>query len=106
MFASDEWIKERAGVHRATVARWRRAQRFPPALTRLAALELEGELGLIHDAWRGWRIARDGTLSTPGGLTYTAAELLALPVRFQLMHELARQRRRSPLTRLWAWLTA
>jgi hypothetical protein len=102
MFATDEWLMQRAGVHRSTVARWRRSRRFPRALERLAALELEGELAHIHAAWQGWRIDRRGTLIAPGGMTYSPGELLALPVRFQLLHEL--ERRLKPRSRLTVFI--
>lgn len=98
MFATDDWLIERAGVHRSTVARWRISRRFPRALQRLAELELEGRLELIHAAWSGFSIdARTGELVTPGGERYRAGELLALPIRAQLLHELERRLRRGPL---------
>lgn len=98
MFATDAWIIERARVHRSTVSRWRARRAFPPALERLAELELEGRLELIHEAWNGWRIdARSGELVAPGGERYRAAELAALPIRAQLLHELERRVRRDPL---------
>lgn len=100
MFATDDWLIERARVHRSTVARWRSTRRFPPALQRLAELELEGRLELIHDAWAGFMIdARTGELILPGGLRYRAGELLALPIRAQYLHELERRVRRAPLWR-------
>jgi transcriptional regulator with XRE-family HTH domain len=110
MHATDAWIMERAGVHRSTVARWRRSQQFPPALERLAALELEGDLALIHSAWHGWRIDRAaGALIAPGGMHLTPGELLALPVRYQLLRELERRLRprswaRLALRRFWGML--
>lgn len=93
MFATDAWIQERAGVHRSTVARWRAARRFPASIERLAALELEGRIEFIHGAWSGWKIdAQSGELVAPGGERYRAAELLALPLRFQLLRELQKPR--------------
>lgn len=101
MHVTDEWLRERAGVHRSTVARWRLSKRFPPAIARLAELELNGRLELIHDHWQGWRIdPRSGELIAPGGFTYKPGELLALPIRYQLQHELERELRYRP----W-WVT-
>lgn len=98
MFATDDWLIERARVHRSTVARWRARRVFPAALQRLVELELEGRLELIHDAWTGFKIdARTGELVTPGGLRYRAGEILALPIRAQLLHELERRVRVGPL---------
>lgn len=98
MFATDDWLIERARVHRSTVARWRARRAYPPALERLAELELYGRLELIHDAWTGFRIdARNGDLIMPGGERYRAGELLALPLRAQHVAELERQLRRRPL---------
>ncbi len=92
MFVTDEWLKERANVHRSTVARWRAQGRFPAPIERLAQIELEGRLELVHAHWDGWKInARTGELVAPGGMTYTPAELLAVPIRFQLMRELERR---------------
>ncbi len=92
MFVTDEWLRDRAGVHRSTVARWRAAGRFPAPIERLAQIELEGRLELVHGAWDGWKLnARTGELVAPGGMTYTPAELLAVPIRFQLMRELERR---------------
>jgi hypothetical protein len=92
MHVTDDWLRERAAVHRSTVARWRAQRQFPPALVRLAALELEGRLELIHAAWAGFSIdARSGELVMPGGERYRAGEILALPIRAQQLRELERR---------------
>jgi transcriptional regulator with XRE-family HTH domain len=111
MHVTDDWIKERAGVHRSTIARWRNARRFPPALARLAELELAGRVELIHEAWTGFAIdPRSGELVMPGGERYRVGELLALPIRAQLLHELERRLRRGGLrnaiARFWGMLRA
>lgn len=100
MYATDEWIAERAGVHRATVRRWRASRKFPLALERLAAIELEGELGMIHKGWHGWRLTAAGQLVSPDGEHYTPGVILALALRIQQSHErerIARAPRRGPL---------
>lgn len=105
MFATDDWLSDRAGVHRSTIARWRARRAFPRALVRLAALELEGRLELIHSAWTGFVLdVRTGELVMPGGERYRAGELMALPIRAQHLRELERAlARRSLLTRLRDW---
>ena len=90
-FFTDTWVMERTGKHRTTVYRWRQDGRFPPELERLAELELEGQLALIHDKWQGWKIdPRTGELVTPGGDRFMPAELVALPVQYQRLTELTR----------------
>ena len=107
MFATDTWIIERSGVHRATVARWRARRAFPAALVRLAEIELEGRLELIHEAWAGFAIdPRTGELVMPGGERYRAGELLALPIRAQHLAELQRViERRQWWRELARWIT-
>lgn len=77
----DDWARERTGAHRTTIARWRR-RGWPRVLIRLAALELDGQLGLIHPAWRGWFIRRStGELCAPeewAQRPWTPLHLLAL----------------------------
>jgi hypothetical protein len=62
---------------------------MPPELLRLAALELDGQLGMIHDAWHGWTLStRSGALETPQGWSFSPAELIAMPLRYQLIRAL------------------
>lgn len=99
MFVTDEWIIERAGVHRTTVTRWRAARKFPPMLQRLAELELGGELGLIDPRWMGWRVA-GGELVAPNGDHFAPGIILALALRLQQLGELerlSRAPRRGPV---------
>lgn len=92
MFVTDEWAIERTGKHRTTVLRWRLAGTWPPELQRLARLELDGELGLIHPAWEGWKLdARTAELCAPlSRLSFAPGQLLAIPLREQLVHALER----------------
>lgn len=104
MFATDDWLIDRARVHRSTVSRWRARRAFPPAIERLAELELHGRLELIHSAWSGFSIdARTGELIMPGGERYRAGELLAMPIRAQQVRELERALARRP-TGWWSAL--
>ena len=101
-YFSDEWVRRRTGKHRTTIARWREKQCFPPEIVRLARLELDGELGLIHADWHEIRLCRkSGLLVVPGGFArgpgfreYTPHELAALPWRLAELTALKRERER------------
>ncbi len=98
MFATDDWIHARTGAHRTTIARWRASRQYPPALTRLAELELEGYLERIHAAWTGFRLdRRDGTLWTPENWPCRPGDILSIKYRLAhvraLEHELLEARR-------------
>jgi len=67
------------GAHPTTARRWKRAQRVPPWLTRLARVIIDGELGEVSPDWRGWRLVR-GELVSPEGWTATPGDVLALPL--------------------------
>lgn len=103
----NAWLRERTGKHRSTITRWRLAGRLPPELVRLARLELDGELGLIHDKWAGWKIhPKTGELVSPGGECYTAGEIQCIPLQHQRIRALELEcvaRRRA---RLLEWLRA
>jgi hypothetical protein len=93
MFVTDEWAAERTGKHRTTILRWRLSGSWPPELVRLARLELDGELGLIHPDWDGWKLdVRTGELCAPlSRLSFPPGRLLAIPLREQHVHALQRQ---------------
>ncbi len=79
---ADDWLRDVAGVHRTTVARWRAAQRLPLAVSLLVRVMHHGELELVHDAWRGYRLdRRDGTLWTPANWPCRPADVAAIPYR-------------------------
>lgn len=89
---TDTWAIERTGAHPSTVRRWRRERRLPPALVRLAELEIDGRIEHIHGRWSGWIIdTRSGELVSPGGDRFTAGEIQALPITLQLLSELKRR---------------
>lgn len=93
---NDDWLQKVTGAHRTTIARWRALGSLPPELVRLAKLELVGEIGLINDAWLGWRIdAKTGQLISPGEtFAYTPGEICALNLRLQQLAELDRDNSR------------
>lgn len=83
-YFNEAWACRVTGLHRTTIARMRQRQRVRPELVRLAAIELGGAIGLIHDAWDGWRLCRkNGLLQTPCGWEFRPGELLAMPIRYQ-----------------------
>ena len=49
-------VAQETGKHRTTVARWLARREIPPAEHRLLDLTHNGNLGEIHEAWRGWSI--------------------------------------------------
>jgi DNA-binding XRE family transcriptional regulator len=83
------------GVHERTLRRietgeTRRAGPVLRALTLKA-----GELGALHTAWGGWRLAPDGRLYPPGyRYGFVPGDILAEYFRIQLTAELQRQVRK------------
>lgn len=81
----DDWLRDVAGVHRTTVSRWRAEQRLPRAVSLLVRVMHHGELELVHDAWRGYRLdRRDGTLWTPASWPCRSADVAA--IQYRLAH--------------------
>lgn len=63
---SSRELAAELGVSARTVKRWKAGTSAPPpAAVRLVELVTAGELGAVHAAWRGWRLARDGLLYGP-----------------------------------------
>jgi len=52
------------GVHIDTARRWKRLGRYPRRLLPLITLVTTGDLGILCDAWSGFRLHR-GFLWTP-----------------------------------------
>jgi hypothetical protein len=78
----DDWLRDVAGVHRTTVARWRAEQRLPRAVSLLVRVMHHGELELVHELWRDYRLdRRTGTLWTPSGWPCAPADVLAIQYR-------------------------
>lgn len=76
--ATAEDLAELTGAHITTARRWKRQARPPAWLERLVCLALEGELGEISPAWRGWRVDQDKLIS-PEGWSFRAGEIRSLP---------------------------
>lgn len=96
LHVSDDWLIERAGVHRSTVARWRASGKYPPAIRRLAALE-RGELELLCCHWSGWRLDTcEGVLVSPEGERYTPGVIRALALRSQQVRALEQRLETRP----------
>lgn len=89
---TDDWLRDVAGAHRTTVARWRAAQRLPKAVSLLVRIMHHGELELVHDAWQGFRLdERTGTLWTPEGWPCSPGDILAIRYRIEQLLELERE---------------
>lgn len=71
-------LVEITGCTDRTARRYKRLQVLPPWLARLVAICLEGELGEISRAWRGWRLAH-GELISPEGWRFNPGQIHALP---------------------------
>lgn len=82
IYVPDDWLRDVAGAHRTTVARWRAEQRLPRAVSLLVRVMHDGELELIHDAWRGYRLdRRNGTLWTPTAWPCAPGDIAAIQYR-------------------------
>lgn len=78
------------GVHLDTARRWKRAGKVPAHYAPLIALRIEGDLGLITDQWKGFRLAQ-GDLWTPEGTPVSPGEVRAIPYRRDQIRELERR---------------
>lgn len=88
----DEWLRDVADAHRTTVARWRETQRLPRAVSLLVRVMHHGELDLVHDAWKGFRLdRRDGTLWTPEDWPCRPTDVLAIKYRAAQLRELEQE---------------
>jgi DNA-binding transcriptional regulator YiaG len=50
------------GVSERTFRRWESGEAKAPVMAARLLQARAGDLGVIHEAWRGWRIAADGLL--------------------------------------------
>jgi hypothetical protein len=92
LHVTDEWLRDVAGAHRTTVARWRSEQRLPRAVALLVDVMHHGELERIHGAWAGYRIdRRDGTLWTPEGWPCRPGDVVAIRYRAAQVDALERE---------------
>lgn len=91
VYATDAWLMQVTGAHPSTVRRWRARRSYPLAVRRLAELELQGNLGLIHPEWEGWIINRDGVLVTAEGWTVRPGEIRGMALNYQRISALERE---------------
>lgn len=92
IFVADDWLRDVAGAHRTTVARWRQAQRLPRAVSVLIRVMHDGELELVHPAWAGFKLdRRTGELVTPEAWPCTPGDLLAIKYRMAQVRALERE---------------
>jgi hypothetical protein len=60
-----------------TARRWRRGSNLPPAyVLEFVNAKLQGDLGFLDSAWRGW-ILRHGHLISPEGWVMSMGDVLA-----------------------------
>lgn len=85
-------IARLTGAHPDTARRWKRAGKAPAAIAALLELRLAGELGLVDDGWRGFRLLR-GRLWTPEDAPVTPGDVRAIPYRREQLRELERRAR-------------
>jgi Phage protein len=88
---SARLMAELAGVHIDTARRWKRKRRIPPAYIAIVQLKLDGDLGVLAQDWRGWRVLR-GELVTPEGWSVRPGEIRSIPYRAQQLSALEVER--------------
>lgn len=86
---SPEWIARVLGCHLDTARRYKRTGKMPRAIARFLAVRIDGELGFVDTAWRGFKLVR-GELCTPEGDTIRPGDVRAIPIRRQQLDELQR----------------
>lgn len=92
IYVPDEWLRDVAGAHRTTIARWRREQRLPRPVSLLVRVMHDGELELVHEAFRGFRLdPRAGVLWTPEDYPLSPGDLLAIKYRAAQLRALERE---------------
>jgi len=95
-----EQVASLTGVHLSTARRWKRTGKHPRWLAPFLAMALEGQLGPIAAAWRGW-IVRGQHLVSPEGWQFTFGEIRSIP----FLHAQVRTYQRRERTHLQAdWI--
>jgi hypothetical protein len=103
IYVPDAWLREVAGVHRTTIARWRDRQELPLAVSLLIRVMYYGELELVHEAWKDFRLdPRAGVLYTPEAWPCRPGDLLAIKYRAAQLRELEHELGLSALDRFLA----
>jgi len=87
---SAEQLAAVCGVHITTARRWKRTGNMPLSYRVLVAFLVDGDLGVLSPAWKGWTL-RAGEIVTPEGWTFTPGELTAVPIRYQQLAALERR---------------
>lgn len=90
--ASAAAVAAALGISMRSARRYKAAGILPfPYALMWAVLGL-GDLGALDAAFRGWTV-RQGRIFAPEGYGFTAGELRAIPLRWQELRELQRERR-------------
>jgi hypothetical protein len=88
-----EWLARACGVDLSTARRWKRARQVPARYAHLVRLADGCDLGVLSDAWRGWRLLA-GDLVNPEGERFHVDQVRALRLKEQLVAELECRLRR------------
>jgi hypothetical protein len=92
IYVPDDFLRDVAGVHRTTVARWRAEQRLPQPVSLLVRVMHDGDVSLVHGDWSGFRLdRRSGTLWTPEDWPCTPGDILAIKYRAAQLAALQRE---------------
>lgn len=93
IYISTADLCELTGAHRTTVERWKREQRLPRAVSSLVQIAHDGQLELVHDAWRGFRLdRRSGVLWTPDDWPCRPGDIMAIRYRMAQLRALEAER--------------
>lgn len=93
---SGATLAARVGVAESTGREWIRLRRIPKAFRRAARALILGDLGVIDERFRGWRVV-DGHLRAPEGGEYvfSVADLLFVPFARRMIGRLESDLRRA-----------
>ena len=81
---SAKEIADWCGVTTRTARRWKRGEDPPQAAIEVIELRSTGNLGVVDQDWRGWKI-REGKLISPDGIEFTSGDVLSLTFLRQLI---------------------
>jgi hypothetical protein len=89
--ASAAAVAAALGISLRSARRYKAAGQLPFPYAVMWAVLGCGDLGAIRPEWRGWRI-HGGQIVTPDGYGFSPGELAAVPIRYQHLAALERER--------------
>lgn len=87
---SAEHLARGLGISVRQARRYKAAGHMPALYGIAWALAIDGDIGAVFPAWRGWRL-RDGQLWAPEGYGFRPGEIAAIPLRAQQIAHLSRE---------------